>query len=330
MEKVIADFIGTINFGEAKTHRNMTVIPLFTDSNHVPAFLTLRRALEAGHLVITEISASGSVPELLAKNTGDLPILLLDGEELAGAKQNRVLNTTILLQEKSETVIPVSCTEHGRWSYRGAHFDDSDVIMAKKARENKARTVSYSLRDQKSYRSDQGKVWEDIAALSVKHGIRSETGAMRDVYESRKVSLDEYIEAFPVQDGQKGLFTLIDGKIVGFDIIASAAGYADLHGKLIKSYAMDELASGGKGNNGEDARKKAREFFEMLLSSREEKYKSIGYGIDYRFENGIAVGSALVSSEKVIHMAVFRSTQSDRTGNMSGPAQRRANRSRAL
>lgn len=330
MEKVITDFIGTINLGDIKTHRNMTVIPLFTGSNHVPAFLTLRRALEAGHLVITEIGTSGSVPELLAKNTGDLPILLLDGEELAGAKQNRVLNTTILLREKSETVIPVSCTEHGRWSYKGAHFDDSDVIMAKKARENKARTVSDSLRNQKSYRSNQGQVWDDIAALSVKVGVHSETGAMRDVYESRKVSLDEYVEAFPVQEGQKGLLVMINGKIVGFDIIASSAGYADLHGKLIKSYAMDELTSDGKVNNGNEAEKKAREFFEMLLPSREEKYKSLGYGIDYRFENGVSVGSALVSFEKVIHMAFFRSTQSDRRGTMSGPAQRRANRSRTL
>jgi hypothetical protein len=330
MEKVITDFIGTINFGDAKTHRNMAVIPLFTGSNHVPAFLTLRRALEAGHLVITEIGTSGSVPELLAKNTGDLPILLLDGEELAGAKQNRVLNTTILLREKSETVIPVSCTEHGRWSYKGAHFDDSDVIMAKMARENKARTVSDSLRKQKSYRSNQGQVWDDIAALSVKVGVHSETGAMRDVYESRKVSLDEYVEAFPVQDGQKGLLVMINGKIVGFDIIASSAGYADLHGKLIKSYAMDELASNEKAHNGNEAEKKAREFFEMLLSSREEKYKSIGYGIDYRFENGVSVGSALVSFEKVIHMAFFRSTQGDRLGTMSGPAERRANRSRSL
>lgn len=330
MEKVITDFIGTINFGNAKTHQNMTVIPLFTDSNHVPAFLTLRRALETGQLVVTEISKSGSVPELLAKNTGDLPILLLDGEELAGAKQNRVLNTTILLQKKSETVIPVSCTEHGRWSYKGAHFDDSDVIMPKTARENKARTVSSSLRDQKTYRSNQGQVWDDIAALSVKIGVCSETDAMRDVYESRKVSLDEYVEAFPVQDGQKGLLALINGKIVGCDIIASAAGYSDLHGKLIRSYAMDDLASEGKGNDGKDADKKARDFFEMLLSSREEKYKSIGYGIDYRFENGMAVGSALVSFEKVIHMAFFSSTQADRTGNMSGSAQRRANRSRAL
>jgi len=57
------------------------------------------------------------VPELKVISQSDRPILLLDGEELVGAKQNRVLNTTILLREKAETNIQVSCVEQGRWSY---------------------------------------------------------------------------------------------------------------------------------------------------------------------------------------------------------------------
>lgn len=36
-------------------------------------------------------------------NKGDIPVLLLDGEEFAGTKQNRVLNATILIDEYSET-----------------------------------------------------------------------------------------------------------------------------------------------------------------------------------------------------------------------------------
>ena len=36
---------------------------------------------------------------------------MLAGEEPVGAKQNRILNTTILLKKHSETTIPVSCTK---------------------------------------------------------------------------------------------------------------------------------------------------------------------------------------------------------------------------
>ena len=38
---------------------------------------------------ITEISEGGSVPDLRVAKVGDLPLLLLDGQQLVGAKQNR-------------------------------------------------------------------------------------------------------------------------------------------------------------------------------------------------------------------------------------------------
>jgi hypothetical protein len=44
------------------------------------------------------------VPELKVINRLAQPVLLSDGEELIGAKQNRVLSTTILLKESSESV----------------------------------------------------------------------------------------------------------------------------------------------------------------------------------------------------------------------------------
>ncbi len=91
-----------------------------------------------GLVTVTEVSQSGSVPELKVVNKADVPVLLLDGEELAGAKQNRVLNTTILLMEHSETIIPVSCTEHGRWDYATPSFSESGNVMAHQLRARKA------------------------------------------------------------------------------------------------------------------------------------------------------------------------------------------------
>ena len=74
-----------------------------------------------------------------------MPVLILDGEEIAGAKQNRVLNTTVLLKEESETIIPVSCTEQGRWHYTSDKFSDSGVVTAHKVRLYKNLSVSQSL-----------------------------------------------------------------------------------------------------------------------------------------------------------------------------------------
>jgi hypothetical protein len=96
-------------FGDVQSHGMLAVLPIMADLPTGPEYLTLGEALAAGTLTITEISEGGSVPELAVINEGNLPVLLLDGEELAGAKQNRVVNTTILLKEHSKIVIPVSC-----------------------------------------------------------------------------------------------------------------------------------------------------------------------------------------------------------------------------
>jgi hypothetical protein len=116
METTIFERLSKLELGPIQQHNNLAVIPLFAPGMEGPEYLTLKQALDARLLTIAEVSQGGSVPELKVINQGDLPVLLLDGEELVGAKQNRILNTTILLKEKSETLIPVSCTESGRWS----------------------------------------------------------------------------------------------------------------------------------------------------------------------------------------------------------------------
>ena len=71
---------------------------------------------------ISEIGEAGSVPELTLTSTADRPVLLLDGEELIGAKQNRILNTSVLVAAGATLTLPVSCVEHGRWRYARRDF----------------------------------------------------------------------------------------------------------------------------------------------------------------------------------------------------------------
>jgi len=143
--RILRDVLEDLRLGTGQHYENMVVIPLFGAQPEGPEYLTLAPALAQGQLTITEASESGSVPELRVVNKGDLPILLIDGEELVGAKQNRVLNTSILLEPDAETVIPVSCTEQGRWAYTSLHFADSGVVMDRRTRARKVRSVSHSL-----------------------------------------------------------------------------------------------------------------------------------------------------------------------------------------
>ena len=91
----ITQILGNVLTGEPVAHGALTMIPLLAPALADPGWLTLA---EAGPKVqISEVGEAGSVPELTLTSTADAPLLLLDGEELVGAKQNRVLNTSVLV-----------------------------------------------------------------------------------------------------------------------------------------------------------------------------------------------------------------------------------------
>src|SRR5688572_11304286 len=85
--------------GHPLVHGAITVVPLLRPGASDPGWLTL---VEAGDAVtIAEVDESGAVPALVVTNRGDRPVLMIDGEELVGAKQNRVLNTSVLVGEQA-------------------------------------------------------------------------------------------------------------------------------------------------------------------------------------------------------------------------------------
>ena len=327
MDTLFTNFISGIDFREVQSFKNLQIVPLFTEGEEGPVYLTLKEALEKRLLVITEVSAQASVPELKVINQADLPVLLLDGEELAGAKQNRVLNTTILVKEKSEVIIPVSCTEQGRWSYRTDEFYNSENLFSHKIRARKAASVSNSLRESGTYRSDQSAIWEDIQEMSFNAEVDSPTGAMSDVFEGKKVDLDEYIKAFSCLSHQKGIMVLVGGEIAGLDILSRESAFQIIFPKLVKSYALDALLEKEKKKeSSQQPLEEAKRFLQEIKECEEKKYPSTGQGMDYRFEGEDKVGSALVFDDTIIHMAFFKMSKEERTGRMSGYKRRRGYR----
>lgn len=322
MDPIITDYLSELEVGELQTFKNMGIAPLFPSSNGSPAYTLLKRALDEELITITEVDKSGSVPELRVVNTSPLLILLLDGEELMGAKQNRVLNTTILLSGDSETVIPVSCTEQGRWRFTSAKFSHSDVIMSQRGRASKARSVSGSLDAERGYSSDQLRIWEDIRELHREAGTSSPTQAMQDVYTDKAEELNEYVQAFESIPQQRGSLVFINGEPAGFDVISREEAYAELHLKLVKSYAIDTLLQ-RKEQFDEPSVAKARVFLKEARECEESRFASIGQGFDYRFKGAKIVGSALIFEKSIIHLAFFRLDKDERDDHMSGYSQRR-------
>lgn len=326
MEEAIRSHLEGIRFGEAQRHRNMTVWPVFAAVDGGPHYMTMKEALAGGFLSVTEVSEGGTVPQLKVVNSAPVAVLILDGEELAGAKQNRIVNTTILLRRQSETIIPVSCTEQGRWSFVSERFDDSGHIATHRVRGAAKESVSANLKACGRFASDQGAVWDNVASVLEESRVASPTGAMKDAFDRRAKDIDEYLGAFSCLPGQKGLLVVIDGKAAGLDLLSLEGAYAVLHPKLVKSYAMEALALGG-GNGKALPEGVPQAFMAEALACTGQRFKSVGHGWDFRLEGKGMVGSALVYNKTLVHAAFFRTTAAEKAGPMAGFSRRRGFRS---
>ena len=219
---------------------------------------------------VTEISEGGSVPELKLFNESEASVLILDGEELEGAKQNRVLNTSLLVKGKSELLVPVSCTEQGRWSRVSEEFADSEKVLFRKARAKKMERVSESLKFGGGYQSDQGEIWSDISMAQADFNAYSPTSAMKHVYDAQKTTIDQYLGAFPIGEGQVGFIAGLGGRLAGMEYISRPECYAEVHKRLVESYALDCLRE--RHPEGEMSLAESQRFLEQIWSAKAESF----------------------------------------------------------
>ena len=302
---ILEQALESLRVGPMRNYMNMTVAPLVgTADERGPEYLTMTEALAGDFLEVTEVDHGGSVPYLRVRNLSGEKVLLVDGEELIGAKQNRVLNTTVLGEGQTEGVVPVSCSERGRWSYKSSKFGDSNLIMAKKARSSKSKSVSHSLKMHNAYLSDQGAVWNDIDDYHECYGSHSPTSAMKAVYEQREGELGGYREAFPPVEGQRGLIVFINGVFSGCELLSRGRAYVQVHRKIVESYAMDAFLE-RKASSELPSTEKAESLLAEISSWDTERFKSVGVGDALRLRRRDSHGNALLVDDSIVHAAAF-------------------------
>jgi hypothetical protein len=300
----VFDALQRVLFGLPMEFANLTIVPLLVTDDRDPDYRTLDEALASEHLQITEVSEAGAVPQLRAVNTGDEPVLLVDGEELVGAKQNRVLNLTILVPARQTVVIPVSCVEARRWRHTSPAFESSSRVQFAEGRARKMQDVTDSLECRRERASDQGAVWHLIDEKAARLDALSDTSAMAAMYDTLHESIDDFVKAFPPLERQVGAVLFVNGRVAGLELFDSAASWRKLAPKLLRSYALDAI---------DRRRMRARKFhvnqaaglIRRLTSSRASAFAAVGEGEDVRLTGLRVAGAALVAHERAIHLSAF-------------------------
>ena len=303
--KAINTALRGLTIGEPQAFRNLAAIPLILHNAPKAGYITLAKAVTSGVASITEISEGGSVPQLMLDNIGKDNVLVLDGEELIGAKQNRIANLTILAAAESKTVIPVSCVEQGRWSYRSANFNVSERTQFSRGRAAKAEALSANLKSTGTYGADQGGVWNSIQEKQSRMSVDSPTAAMADMYDQHHDNVEDYTSRFAAVENQVGVMFAIDGEIEGMDIFDASDTFATMLPKLARSFAIDAIETASQETKPLE-QKSATRFLDRVAAAQADTYPGVGLGTDVRLSAALVAGGALVHDEKLIHLAAFR------------------------
>jgi len=303
--QAFADAVRHVAFGPVSAFQNLSVVPLVSPDERAAEYLTLDEALAGGWAHITEVNEDGRVSELKIVVKGDRAVLLVDGEELVGAKQNRVLNLTILVPALSTTPIPVSCVESGRWHHRSRGFASSPRAQFAEGRAARAKQVTDSLMDAGHRRSDQGAVWSLIAEKSARLRASSDTGAMSAIFERVGASLDEFVAAFPPIEHQVGAVFLINGHPAGLELFDAASTWRTLSPKLVRSYAVDALDRRDAEQIPQASVDLPTVFARAVASSPVLCFPATGEGEDVRLTGADIAGAALVARGRAVHVSAF-------------------------
>lgn len=300
-----------VSLGEPQHADRLTLIPLISPAPISADYNLLAAAQAEGLATVVEISKDGRVNELLLENGASLPLFLLDGEELLGAKQNRIVNLSLLIPAFSKRIIPVSCVEEGRWRYESDEFFSSDRAFFASGRARKCADVSDSLSNSGSRSADQGAVWADVTSALFDHSVTSRTCAVSAVYEQKKESLDQIDGQFHAGDGHVGGVFLLDGVIRGVELFDATATWKTLMPKVLRCYSIETLRGQSQSESAsnilqaESYRELSEKFLSRLGKSRVKKFSSLGDGADIRImENGLS-GGALWLKGRIVHLCAF-------------------------
>lgn len=305
----------------AVTRGPLTLFPLTIDlgaempaGGYLPGPLALADAL----VEVSEKDDGAVVAELVVVNRADVPVLLIEGEALVGAKQNRVLNVSVLLAPHAATTIPVSCVERGRWggeqrTRRSARHAPGQL------RKYKTMTVNRSARRSGDKESDQGGVWREVDSYLAALAVESPSSALEDVYDERGDDLRRVIDGLTPRAGQVGLAVGYGGRIRSLDLFDRPETLAAYWDALLTGAALDAMCAPGGTSPTKTA---ATRFLRDLRAAEAEQGEGTGLGTDLRVDTESLTATGLEWAGATRHVAAFAVDPGDRPPTRPDPTRR--------
>jgi hypothetical protein len=227
-----------IRVGDPSRCGGLAIFPLHAERSLFGVdYILCHEAMAAGTVTVREVSETGSIPDLLVENNGDLPCLILEGTELRGSKQHRMLNATTLVESRSHARIPVSCVEHGRWrsdsqqSSSGSHCPPTLRGFLKGSAASPRRGLG----------SRQIAMWSEIRRKHRALGVASTTEDLSAAIEAHRERVEQVQKQIPYPASANGVAVALGGRLVAIDILDKPATLEKVWGRVTEGFALDAI-----------------------------------------------------------------------------------------
>lgn len=268
--------IGDLQITAPHAHDNLTIVFLRPKQVPPPAdYMTLEEAIATGLVTVTE-KEDAQVRRLQIENRGDRPVFIMAGDVLKGGRQDRTIQSSMIIPGKSgKQEIPSLCVERGRWS-GGKQFGNGFLGAC-------TNRMRYAAR-----KGEQSKVWDEVKKQ--KEMVRRNAGVTlpaetdsinEEVYLPEvKAKLEDYekalsglLEKYP---DAVGFAYAVNGKVRSCDLFPHPSILKKLYPKLLRSAAADALAH--KGEAAGNATPTAEDWTSLLQEPQKKESESLMLG----------------------------------------------------
>lgn len=281
-----------LRIGSPQLAGGLSLFPLFYDRPSV-AYVTLLEAQKAETITVRELDAGGHVPTLVVENRGVQPVLIVDGDLLIGLKQDRVVNTTIVVPGKSTLNIPVSCVESGRWRPRTRAARLANFSISPGVRAAMRKSGIMKLRSQGTLGADQGEVWGKVGEYLSAHRVSSRTQAFLEIEQKRRPEVEEQLAQLRPADGQAGVVAAVGECLLSFDLFDKPQTLQTAWRGLIGSFVMESMA----GNRDSDQTASPKEHGAPDVEAATAWVRELASG-DASVHDAVGLGSTVTISGK--------------------------------
>jgi hypothetical protein len=191
---------------------------------------------------IRELGSSGSVPVLEVVNDLGIKILGIEGEVLQGCKQNRILNTSLMVDAKSTVKVPVSCVQRGRWSFRSGKMAPPEHMAPRRVRHAAKKAAFAAAAAGLGYQADQGEIWGEVDAVHAEYGACTPTADLAEAAELHEQRAEVGALRARIEEGLRGAVgyaLAIDGRWEAVELLGEPTDFELLRPNYARALAAE-------------------------------------------------------------------------------------------